>query len=49
MPSFVAREAFFQISAALGKSALAIHKTSVGFFAELLNQLWIDFHRKIIR
>src|SRR5437879_1849016 len=32
-----------QITAALNKSALAIHEAGIGFFAELLHQLWVDF------
>src|SRR6059058_4702140 len=35
---------FAQITAAFHKSAFAIHKACIGFFAELLYQLWIDFH-----
>ena len=32
-----------QITAALNKSALAIHEAGIGFLAELLHQLWVDF------
>ena len=36
----------FQFTAALCKSALTIHKAGVGFFPELLNQMWVNFHGK---
>ena len=35
---------FFQIAAGFRKRTLAIHHAGVGFFAELLNELRIDFH-----
>ena len=36
---------FGQIAGAFDESALAIHKARIGFLAELLHQLWVDFSR----
>src|SRR2546423_2926969 len=36
------RFSFFEIASTLDKSALAVHETGIGFFAELLNELGID-------
>ena len=38
------RFGLFQIAASFGERALAIHNAGVGFFAELFNELRIDFH-----
>src|SRR6516165_1665351 len=37
------RFGLFQVATALDESPLAIHKSGVGLFTELLNKFWIDF------
>ena len=39
------RFGLFQVAGALDESTLAIHKSGIGLFTELLDQFWIDFSR----
>ena len=41
------RLGLLQIAARFCERALAIHHAGVGFFPELLNELRIDFHKKL--
>ena len=37
------RFGLFEVAAAFDESTLAIHKSGIGLFAELLDEFWIDF------